>query len=390
MTDSEILSSINQRLELITFLEVSGGTFQLVGDCAPWLLRFCPALASDRQLVLKDTFEFLDSFIAQSKEHFQTTGAGSLGSGPWSERDMDGVEQNLSATALLLDDRLAIQMRHVPSEQLYHRRIFQRAREYSLEYERMQNEKDQKEVLMFAVIHDLSGPLTSISGVIEVLSSMDLPEAERTRLFRMALSQIKSTHELIHSILKVFDEQDHRFDPRSLDAQTAPALTEVMESVVANFNPAFDHQGVSLKLENSLQKGEDKVVAEGEQLARVVSNLLENALRYSPAKSEVVLSVEPDQKQIKVKFTDQGDGVPDELVAGLFQRFVGGRKYGGKAGFGLYYCQMCINKWGGQIDYFPVASSDDANGDVQEDGDKLTQEKIKGSCFQIILHRFED
>lgn len=385
MTDSEILSCINEKLELITFLEVKDDRFELVGNCAPWMLRFCPSLASENSLVLKDSFEFLDSFISQSKEYFQSTEASSLGSGPWSERDMDGVEQNLSATALLLNNRLAIQMRHVPSEQLYHRRIFQKAREYSLEYERMQNEKDQKEVLMFAVIHDLSGPLTSISGVIEVLSSMDLPEAERARLFRMALTQIKSTHELIHSILTVFDEQDHRFDPQTLEAHSAPPLVEIMESVVANFLPVFNHQGVTLKLVNKMKAGNDQVVAEGEQLARVLSNLLENALRYSPVGAEVALSVEPDEKQVKIRVVDQGSGVPDELVPGLFQRFVGGRKYGGKAGFGLYYCQMCIKKWGGQI-YYLSSKSEDVP--TQGDGGPQ-QENTNGSCFQILLKRFE-
>lgn len=377
MTDSEVLSGINAQLELVTFIETSTNSFQLVGELAPWVLRFCPELANQGELSLQDTFDFLEGFIAESREIFQTTESKSLGSGPWSERDIDGVEQNLSASALQYDGRLVIQMRHVPHDQLYHHRIFQKAREYSLDYERLQREKDQKEVLMFAVIHDLSSPLTSISGIIEVLAHTEFPEKERARLFRMAIAQIKSTHELIHSILKVFDEQDHRFDPDSLDSQSAPTVVSVLESVVDNFQPVFSQQTVNLVLHNALASEDEKVVAESEQLSRVLSNLLENALRYSPINSKVTVTVERRAEEILIRVADQGYGVADELVAGLFQRFVGGRKYGGKAGFGLYYCQMCLKKWGGTIEYLP-----------NDDDSQASAGQSKGACFQLALKCF--
>lgn len=387
MTDSDLLTRINEKLELVTFLEVESDTFQLAGNCAPWILSFCPQLSRNEQVVLKDAFVFLENFIEQSRVYFWTTNSQSLSSGPWSERDDDGVEQNLSATALMLDGRLAIQMRHVPSEQLYHRRIFQKAREYSLEYERLQHEKERKEVLLFAVVHDLSGPLTSISGIIEVLSQLDLSDAERKGLFDSALEQTKTTHEMIRSILEVFDEEDHRFDPASLDAQTAPSLNSIIESVVASFDSAFSQQGVNLRLNNRLT-GDDKVIAEGEQLKRVFINLLENALRYSPVSSKVTITLECRDSDILIRIADQGPGVPGELIADLFQRFVGGRKYGGKAGFGLYFCQMCVKKWGGKMDYL-------ANGNINPESDAPSVVEVmeqtgnmKGTCFQVTLLRY--
>lgn len=387
MTNSDLLTRINEKLELVTFLEVESDTFQLAGSCAPWILRFCPDLSRKEQVVLKTAFVFLENFIEQARTYFWTKDAQSLSSGPWSERDSDGIEQNLSATALMLEGRLVIQMRHVPSEQLYHRRIFQKAREYSLEYERLQREKERKDVLLFAVVHDLSGPLTSISGILEVLSQLDLSEAERKALFDSALEQTKTTHEMIRSILDVFDEEDHRFDPASLDSLAAPSLKAVMESVVANFGSAFSQQGVSLVLNDTLDDN-DQVIAEGEQLKRVFINLLENALRYSPANSSVTISLEGRAKDILIRIADQGPGVPGELVAGLFQRFVGGRKYGGKAGFGLYFCQMCVKKWGGKIEYL-------ANGNVNADSeasgatDEINEaENTAGTCFQITLQRY--
>lgn len=378
MTDSEVLSGINNQLELITFIETEKDTFQLVGDNSHWLLRFCPTLAHQNTLVLKNAFDFLEGFIEESRERFQTDESTSLGSGPWSERDLDGIEQNLSATALQYNERLVIQMRRVPRDQLYHHRIFQKAREYSLDYERLQREKDQKEVLVFAVIHDLSSPLTSISGIIEVLSHTTLPEEERARLFRMAIAQIKSTHDLINSILNVFDEQDHRFDPKLLNKETAPHVTSIVESVVDNFRPVFSQQTVAVELHNSLPDKDVKVVAESMQLTRLLSNLLENALRYSPVNSKVIVTIESSADQILIRITDQGYGVAEELVAGLFQRFVGGKKYGGKAGFGLYYCHMCAKKWGGSIEYLP-------NGGNTKDGEATTQ----GACFQLALQRFD-
>jgi signal transduction histidine kinase len=262
----------------------------------------------------------------------------------------------------------------VPSEQLYYRRIFQKAREYSLEYERLRHEKEQKEVLVFAVVHDLSGPLTSITGIVDIVSRDDCTEEERKRLLGLAATQTGAAQELIRSILEMFDEQDHHFDPVTLDEQSAPSLGAVLETAVENLYPAFKQRGVKLELNRALPDTNDKVIAESEQLGRMFTNLLENALRYSPVNSKVVVTLEADGDVFLVKVMDQGPGVPEELTSSLFQRFVGGRKYGGKAGFGLYYCQMCAKKWGGKIDY--LVSPNAQSG------------ASKGACFQVTLQRY--
>jgi hypothetical protein len=93
MIDGDVLTRINEKLELITFVEVEDNTFRLVGNYAPWVLKFCPELADNQQLSLKNHFAFLENFIEQSREYFQSTDAQSLGSGPWSERDSEGLEK---------------------------------------------------------------------------------------------------------------------------------------------------------------------------------------------------------------------------------------------------------------------------------------------------------
>lgn len=374
MPNSELLASVNEKLDLVTFMEVDDCEFELVGSCSSWLLNFCPDLEQSNTLNLKNTFVFLESFIEQSREYFIATEERSLGSGPWSERDINGVECNLSATALEFDTKLVVQVRYIPAEQLYHRRVFQKAREYSLEFERLQHEKAQKEVLVYAIVHDLSGPLTAVSGMVDMIELVENDETEKQRLLAQAQSQIGISHRMIKSVLEVFDEQANKFDRANLDAEKAPDLVSILEPVVTDFYPAFRQQGVTLTLNNRVLDGDYKVVAEALPLSRVFTNLLVNALRYSSVDSSVTVSIDSDEKELTVSVADQGAGVPEELVASLFQRFVGGQKYGGKAGFGLYYCQMCTHKWGGKISYSPNRTAEG--------------ESTQGACFQVTLPKY--
>jgi signal transduction histidine kinase len=86
---------------------------------------------------------------------------------------------------------------------------------------------------------------------------------------------------------------------------------------------------------------------------RVLNNLIDNALKYSPQNGEVIITAEiiADGKLV-VKVKDQGPGVPDDYKNRIFERFVqipssGSRKRG--SGLGLTYCRLAVEAHGGEI-----------------------------------------
>ena len=93
------------------------------------------------------------------------------------------------------------------------------------------------------------------------------------------------------------------------------------------------------------------VEAESSRLDRVVANLFENALRYSPPESTVTLSLSDEGDSILIRIEDEGPGVPAEVQPRLFEKFAQGGRKTGSTGLGLYFCRIMIERWGGEIGY---------------------------------------
>src|SRR5262249_29258347 len=93
-----------------------------------------------------------------------------------------------------------------------------------------------------------------------------------------------------------------------------------------------------------------KAVGDEARLRRIFGNLVENALRYSPAGSAVTLGVEDEGGSLRGYVDDAGPGLPEGEDAGrLFALFAKGNERGGKAGLGLYFCKNTIGRWGGTV-----------------------------------------
>jgi CheY-like chemotaxis protein/HPt (histidine-containing phosphotransfer) domain-containing protein len=77
---------------------------------------------------------------------------------------------------------------------------------------------------------------------------------------------------------------------------------------------------------------------------------VENALRYAPAKTTVTIGIEEDSPYLKAYVEDEGPGLPADLkTSEIFKLFAKGKVGGGKAGLGLYFCKVTVERWGGSI-----------------------------------------
>jgi CheY-like chemotaxis protein len=128
-------------------------------------------------------------------------------------------------------------------------------------------------------------------------------------------------------------------------------LLECARKTTTSLAPTFEAKGVHLAV-SSLVDLEAKwpVVAEESRLQRIFSNLLENALRYTPAGRRVTIGVEDEGGFLKAYVDDEGPGLPQDLrPAQIFGLFIKGKQSGGKAGLGLYFCRITVERWGGSI-----------------------------------------
>jgi heavy metal sensor kinase len=123
-------------------------------------------------------------------------------------------------------------------------------------------------------------------------------------------------------------------------------LGELVRSVMARFGKLADEKGVSLQAH-----GDAIVRADETSLQRAISNLVDNAVRHTPAGGRVQVDVEEDAGGARLRVLDTGEGVPGPHLDRLFERFYrpDGARTGGSAGLGLAIVASVAERHGGQV-----------------------------------------
>lgn len=225
----------------------------------------------------------------------------------------------------------------------------QKGNELSLNYQRLVKEVQKKEILLHCIVHDLAGPLMGIKGGFELLANENISEQGR-KFLEIGLRQADKQDTLIREILQAFSAEVESVRTFTADPADAPDVARAVREVMEALSPAFALTHVKLQLDPNFDPGKNwKVVGEKSRLERVLSNLLENALRHSPANSTVTVGCYDEGEKILVAVDDRGPGIPPEIESSLFQKFAQGKKGRGKIGLGLYFCRITIEHWGGKI-----------------------------------------
>ncbi|MEM6784834.1 MAG: HAMP domain-containing sensor histidine kinase, partial [Bacteroidota bacterium] len=301
---------------------------------------------------------FLENFLLDAEAHWVTGTAELLRSGPWTETAPDGRERPLEAIALTLDDRALLLIGPPALDFDGMQQVFQSARQEALDRQRIQREIERREVLLHCIVHDLGNPLGSVRGALQLLDDdlkAGVTERDETQqLLTIALRQADRMREMIRSILDVFRAEVDAFSPGADRAGLVCDAAAVVRRVVEALGPRVRTQQQTLTLVGAADAC--PAVAEENRLERVVFNLLDNALRYTPAEEAVTVTLHRDAEAVVLTVDDAGPGVPESVRPFLFQAFsqAGGRP--GKAGLGLYFCRIAVQAWGGEVAVFDAPS----------------------------------
>ena len=223
----------------------------------------------------------------------------------------------------------------------------------TLNYQQLKKEIQKKEVLLHCIIHDLAGPLMGIRGGYELLASEPISDQGRKYL-EIGLRQANKQEMLIREILQAFSAEIESASNFNVDAATAPDAGQIAREVIESLSAAAAINQVRLQLDPALELSQNwKVFGEKSRLDRVISNLVENALRYSPTNSTVTVGCHDEGDKVLVTIDDEGPGIPPEVAPTLFQKFAQGKKGKGKIGLGLYFCRITVEHWKGEIGHTP-------------------------------------
>jgi signal transduction histidine kinase len=215
----------------------------------------------------------------------------------------------------------------------------------SLDYQRELNRL--KDDFVAVVSHELRTPLTSIQGYVKTLLQLspDLPEEQRRTFLEAADRQSERLRRLIEQLL-VVGRIDSHVEPLSL---SWVSLEEVVGRVTDELTPRAQGHAFDLRIAANLPR----VQTDEGKLHQILSNLVENALKYAPPDTRVTIKADPAVRGVAVAVADEGPGIPPEAHERIFERFYqvdqsATRRVGG-TGLGLYICRRMAETLGARL-----------------------------------------
>jgi PAS domain S-box-containing protein len=199
--------------------------------------------------------------------------------------------------------------------------------------------EEQRDDVVRAVTHDLRTPLSVISMSAQVMQR--LPEiAGRIGPILRSCRSMESMLNDLQDMVRL-DSGRLRLERRALD------MGVLVTDLVKRLAPALDTSRVRIRVSPE----PPLVYGDPDRLERVVVNLLTNALKYSPPGSEVLVEAGPAGDRVSVDVTDRGDGIGQEDLPRIFDRFYRARsaRVTEGLGLGLYIARMLVEAHGGTI-----------------------------------------
>jgi len=306
--------------------------------------------AAANSVRLGDAMPFLENFLFDAESFWNSQTQGRVESGMWTEKTAAGREISLDATALWLDGKRILLVRNPQAKYASDARVLQTARDSLLEHERLLREIQKKEILLHCIVHDLSQPLTAMRGCFSVLKMQPLGDKLKT-LVEIGNRQSHTQEMMIRGILEAFSGELAAQESFDRSTKDAPDVATVTEAIAKDYAPAFAEHGAAIQLDPRMDRAKKwEVVGDETRLRRIFTNLVENALRYSPKGTTVTLGAEDEGEFVKAFVDDEGPGLPEaDGPTRMFTLFGKGKTGGGKAGLGLYFCKITVERWGGTI-----------------------------------------
>ena len=333
------------------FEYMGAGVFHPIGEYPTWCQNLWRgALGRDKSIRLGDASPLLENFLIDAEGFWNSNREGSANSPVWIERDSSGREVQLEAAALHVDGKNVLLIRNIASTFAERQKLYQAARDSLLEHERLLREIQKKEILLHCIIHDLSQPLTAMRGCFNLMSLQDL-SADLRRMVETGERESNRQEQMIRGILQAFSADLAGQQTSTENAPSSADIGAAAQRAVQEFSPAFAEKQIKLQIDPAVDLSRDWIVTgDDSRLDRIFGNLLENALRYSPANTTVTIGLEEKGKQIFAFVDDQGPGLPkDQSPDQIFALFAKGKDKPGKAGLGLYFCKITVERWGGTI-----------------------------------------
>lgn len=209
----------------------------------------------------------------------------------------------------------------------------------------LQEEKDKIKTLISDISHQTKTPVSNILLYTQLLWEQELPEESRGCVSALE-GQANKLQVLIDALVKTSRLESGVIALRPVPGQLSP----VLQSAVSQLVPKAAARGVRVVLE----PGVADAVFDPKWTEEAVFNLLDNAVKYTPAGGQVTISTEMYPLFSRINVRDTGPGIPEEEQPKVFQRFYRGMEHQTEegVGIGLYLVRQIAEGQGGYVKVF--------------------------------------
>ena len=216
------------------------------------------------------------------------------------------------------------------------------------------------------ISHELRTPLTLIADPVEMLLEDSGIKGKSRELLKMVKRNAVALQQLVSSILDFRKIQNgkmeltlYRFD-----------LVKALKMWVGDFQLTAERKQIKLHLDISDSVGSQEVVADKEKIARVVFNLLSNALKYTSAGGDIFVSLKDEDGKFRLDVRDTGKGISQEEAGKIFERFFQAKGAASGTGIGLALVKSFVELHHGEA--------------------RVESELGKGSDFFVVIPREQE
>ena len=292
-----------------------------------------------------DSMHALDLFTPEAQDEARRCLAAMRGGEPINDlllriqrKDGSALDVTLSSSAVLGDDGNAIRTRSILRDVTERRQAAEKLAEAA----------SMREQFLAMVSHELRSPLHAMNAALQIIDSEQADESQRQRSEAVVRRQTRQMVRLVDDLLDV----SRITHGKLVLERSAVDLADVARAAVEAAAPAFGEKGVKL-LTEGLEQMLPTFGDEG-RLQQVVTNLLQNALRFTPGGKRVWVSARRADGVAQIDIVDEGRGIERESLGTIFEMFAQSRqglaRTEGGLGLGLTIAERIVAAHGGRIE----------------------------------------
>lgn len=214
-----------------------------------------------------------------------------------------------------------------------------------MERKKLVDVSEFKSRVISTISHEIRNPLTSIMGYMELVQTKSVDEDTSRRWFEIVLNEARRIKKLADDLLDLSRVEAGKIEIEKGAFDMEALMRQVIES--------FIHHSDLHRIDLEISKPIPKVYGDREKILQVISNLLDNAIKYSPEGGNILLRADTVGGRVRVSVKDEGIGIPPEYIERIFESFERVESREAMAikgiGIGLSICKTIIGFHGGRI-----------------------------------------